>query len=272
MNIPKENALVTGDFSEKTIAIPMTWTETRDAILVEASKIEIGGSQEWLQSTVDTLRELKQMADIVNDMEEAERKPHNAYLKKLRAARDSFLAGVLKEKDRLVGMVNNFQRKAFEDQQAKDREAKRIADAAVKAQADANAEAERQRKLLELANPEEKAEIEDAMLDAELAAEEAELTQQSAAMELAIPTNKPRGLTTRVKYDFEITNWLNLAKHAHLLFIYHKPTETIKFNRAGLLKELNKDTGHEWLPEDTQQSVNHTFGLRVFVSVKTNLR
>lgn len=275
---------------DKALEFAATVTQVKDAEGTE------------LATAVAVLKELKGIIDEVNDLEEAKRKPVNKWLKDIRAFRDELLAKVICERERITGLVNNYQRKQLEDQRERERVAQAERD---KAQREAEAA---QRKIEQLNNAEittrdgllirngeviqlpevdevarkrgftcaERmvSHLEAKMLDAILAAEEAALNVQSASLELSAPTNTPRGLTTRARYDFEIVSPLALAEHRPNLWVWKKEDEVLKFDRAGFIKALNNEAvPHPLLPDEQTQSIAHmTLGIRIYKSVSTHVR
>ncbi len=113
-----------------------------------------------------------------------------------------------------------------------------------------------------------------AKLANQLAAEEASMAKQSAAI---VPVaNTPMGLATRVSYDFEIIDPHKLIAKKPALFRWKAGEEAFHFDRAGFRQLLNSATPNEYTawrpPEDAEGVVMSNYGVRVFVSVKTNVR
>lgn len=229
-----------------------------------------------LATAVSALKELKGIIDEVNDLEEAKRKPVNKWLKDIRAFRDELLVKVIRERERITGLVNAYQRKQLEDQRAREQEAQRERDRAQREAEEAQRKIEEQQRKLasEELSKKQRAAAEAEMMKQQLVAEEAALNVQSATLELSAPTNTPRGLSTRVRYDFEIVKPLALAEHRPGLWIWKPGEEVLKFDRAGFLKALNNEaTPHQLLPpEDVQSIVHSTLGIRVYRDVSSHVR
>lgn len=275
---PTVEPLIVSSSEESTVSIPQTYTEYRDAAIANAAEIAAVTypNEEAFQVVVDTLRPLSEIRKQVTDMEEKLRKPKNKWLKDIRAMRDAFLAATEAPFNRLTGYINHYQGKRKEEDAARERKA--LAD---KAAADRLAEqAERDRIAAEqeaakASTPEAKEAAEEKLLEAELAKEEAALVTQSAEAALAVPTNNPKGLTTRVRYDFEIVNYKAFFESEPVFWMWKKDDEAIKLDRAALLKEL-KDDGGAWAdrrPAEGQQSVTHPkIGIRVFRDVSASVK
>ncbi len=280
MQAPTIDPLIVSEPLKSTVSIPETYTQYRDATIAEAKLITevVYPNDDQLTVAVASLRELTGIEKQVNDVEESIRKPVNKWLKDVRAIRDEFLASVLKEKVRLTGLVNHFQVKAREAQQLRDREAKAAADKAAKDAADAQREIERQQQLALAAKTAKAREAaQEALLEAQLKQETAALSAQNAEATLATPTNTPKGMTTRVRYDFEITNPMQAIEEVSNYWTWKKEEESWKFERATFLKALNREPADSaiaaMLPEDGQQSVTlPKWGLRIFLDTRVSVR
>lgn len=265
---------------DQTVSIPQEAITLRDETVAASKKItEVKfPNDQQLEIAVAALKEITGIEKQVNEKEEEYRKPHNKWLKDIRAMRDGFLAPVAAEKKRLSDLINVFQSDADKEKRARDRKAlddqraaqaaadaaQRAADSAAKAIADAK-------------DATAKAKAEADLIKAQLAQERADLLNSSAEQQLSIPTNTPRGLVTRSRFDFEILNPGASIATAFELWIWHKDTETLKFDRAGFLKALNADSPSTvilaMLPEETQQSVTlPKIGIRVFRDVRVSTR
>lgn len=280
MQPPSIDPLIVSEPLKSTVSIPETYTEYRDATITEARKITAVTypDDEQLSIAVASLRDLTGIEKQVNDVEEGIRKPVNKWLKDVRLIRDTFLDSVIREKVRLTGLVNSFQTKSREAQQLRDREAKQLAEKSAKDAADAQREIARleeersREETFKSRSAEQMEKLENDLLDAQLRQETAALSAQNAEATLATPTNTPKGLTTRVRYDFEIVAPF-MATRCKSLWIWHKDTESLKFDRSGFLKSLNAEGGHPLLPEDGQQTVTHSdHGIRIFLDTRINVR
>lgn len=271
-----------------TAIIQQSSTEHRDDVISVAKVITTVSTQDELEIAVGSLKELAAITKETELARKSIKAPILAIGKQIDGIAEAFTAPVEKEKLRITGLVNSYQRKQLEEQQAAERKAREEQAKAERESAEARRkieeqerEIERQRLLAESAKTakaraaaeQAKATAEAKLLDAELDAEDATLAQQSAQMELTAPTSNPKGLTTRVRYDFEILNPIHFVAHAPLSWTWNKDTETLKFDRAGFLKVLNNEQHpHPLLPEETQQQVIHSFGIRIFKSVSVHVR
>lgn len=279
MQAPNEEPLIVSEPLKSTVSIPETYTQYRDEAIAGAKTItEVAYPNDaQLSIAVASLRELTGIEKQVGEVEESHRKPVNAWLKMLRRTRDEFLDGVIREKVRLTGLVNHFQTKAREAQLLRDKEAAQAVAKAQKDAADAQHEIERQQQLAASAKTDKAREAaEDALLAAQLQQETAALSAQNAEAALATPTNTPKGLVTKVRYDFEIIGPMSCITNFSSCWLWHRETETFKFDRAGFLKQLNAETKnatHELLPDEGEQSVTHQAnGLRIFLDIRTSTR
>lgn len=236
-------------------------TQHRDGILALAAPIKEVKSQEQLETAVKVLAELAAIAKETESARKTIKEPVLKLGKQIDAIAADHVAKVEKETLRLKGLVNHWQtlqlrekeereRKALADQ----REAQRIAE-------------EAQRKI-------EAATNEDAKLDAQLELERAKLAETSAEQQLSIPTNTPRGMTTRVRFDFQITDAVRSFGN-DLVGTYwsaKEENETLKFDRAGFLKFLNSEAGRDWTPKEGEKEVNFACGIRIFRDVSVSVR
>lgn len=265
---PKDAPLILSAPMDAEVSIPDSYTDYAAAVVLEAAQLkEVKyGDADRLTLAVSHLKELKSIIKEVEDTEEALRKPINAWLKKVRSVRDTFLAAVTREHLRITGIVNNYQRKALDEKEAREREARA-------AQAKAEYDARKAEEALSLATSE------DAILDAQLALESATLQQEQASAQLAVPTDTPKGLTTKVRFDFEILYAHLCAEKLPGLWMAHDGNETLKMDRAGFLKQLNAASDAtaparlQLLPREGQQTITHTdLGIRIFRDVSVHTR
>jgi hypothetical protein len=248
---------------------------TQRAAIIEASRGIKVTSQDGLEMAVKALQEIAGMLKVNEASRVKEKKPHLDYGKAVDKFAADFAEPLEKEKARLSGEVNHWQRKQLEEQQKREREAAEEQRKAQQAAAKAEEDARKAQEAIDKAKTDVgKKKAADALLEAQLAQEEAAMTQQAVETQLVQPTNTPRGLSTRVRYDFEITNWITLVAKKPDLWVWHPGTETLKFDRAGFLKALNSETiPHPLLPKETQQSVVHSvLGLRIYSDVRTHVR
>lgn len=261
---PKEEPIQVAETYDRTITIPGAYTQYRDAVVANAAEIAAVTypDAEQLKVAVDAMAGLKDIIKTVEDVEEQHRKPVNKWLKDIRKMRDDFLATVTQQHLRLTGLVNHYRKKELEAEAERQREAEKL-------------KREAEKKAQKAAEEAAKAATEDERLNAELEAESAKQEIEEAEVALMAPTNTPKGLTTRVRFDFEITDWQKFIAVAPGLWRWMKDDELLKIDRARLVKELNADDyneSKEWLPPETQDSVTHTIGIRVFKSVSTFTR
>lgn len=111
-------------------------------------------------------------------------------------------------------------------------------------------------------------------LKQQLANEEAIIAQKQSA--IVAPSNTPVGLATRVAFDFEVIDPRKFISKKPDLFVWKAGEEAFHLNRSGLKKALNSDIPNDytgWLPpEGTESVVMSDYGIRIYVSVKTNVR
>lgn len=259
----------------------------RDDIIATAIVIKSVATQDELEIAVAALKELNAIDKETEAARKTMKAPILALGKQIDTIAEKFITPVEKEKTRIGAMVDAYQFKQRMEQQERERKARSEQEKAEREAREAQRkieeqerEIERQRLLAEQAKTAKQREAaakaqEEAqakLLDSQLAAEEAQLTQQAAQMELAAPTNNPKGLTTRSLFDFEVTDPNRFIEAHREWFHWKKKEEEFKLLRAELKAALNQDCGHKWIPEDTQPSVTHSFGLRVFRLVKTSVR
>lgn len=280
---------ITPSFDGTEVSIPPSAIEYRDNIIGSTSVIVAVSGQDELEAAATALRDLSIAVKSAEDTRKQVKAPFIAFGKKIDATHEEFVSPLEKEKARVTAMINTYQRAEFERHQA---QARRLADEQRKAQEAqwlAEAEIKRKREELERMQREleskklsdanrakleaQQKEAEAAKQKAELAAEEAYLTNQSAASQLTAPANTPKGLTTKVSFDFEIVNDRKFfAKHRDIWVTWNAGEETWKIDRAGLKKALNAES-HPWQPPDgTQSVVMSESGIRVFVNVSSHTR
>lgn len=266
MNAPTEEPLIVSAPLESTVTIPDSYTEYRNNVLAGAATVLPFAypNDDALTHAVTILGGLSTIGKQVEKTEAAIREPVNAWLKQVRGIRDTFLAPVITETQRVSKIIAAYQAAEREVARLRDREAqKAIEDAARKAQ--------------EAAREIEQAKTAEAKLAAELKAESAELAQTQAQATLATPANTPKGLVTRVRYDFEIILPFHFLAAMPEFWAWKKSDETITLKRSDLLKELNKDQPlvniAMLLPDDGVTSVMHAGkGIRVFLDTRVSAR
>lgn len=291
---PLEEPIIVSEPLKSVATIPSSYTSYRDACVAESKLVEkvTYPDDKGLALVVENMQSIKGIITTVEDVEEAARKPVNAWLKDIRKKRDNFLAPLIEELDRVGKIVTSYRTLEIEDRKQKDRAAREVAAKAEREAADAQRKIEEQERELararaQLASEEltknqraeaeaKRKEAEEKLLDAELAAESAAITSHKSSLAINAPTNIPKGLTTRVRYDFEVTVPLTFAAKKPELWTWHPGTETLKLERAVLLKLLNSEAAnemHSLLPQETQQSIVHSaLGIRVYVSISTHVR
>lgn len=246
-----------------TVTTPDTALTQRDALTAESAKLTAITTEEQQETGVAYLRDVNTMLKITEDSRKKHKEPFWNFGKMIDDFAAKFSAPLEKEKARLSGLVNHFQRKQLEAKTAAEAKA-RADEAAAKREAEAAAKA--------IADAERKGDV-GALLDAQLKAEEAAMTAQAATAVLATPTNTPKGLVTKVTYNFQITDPFKFAAHAAIFFKWKSDDETLKVDRAALIRALNNETGfHAWLPLGTENAVTHPFGIRVYRDINTHVR
>lgn len=247
-----------------TVSAPQSSIAHRDEILTESKKVTQVNNASELEQAVESMRHLAGIAKETEAARKTVKAPVLQLGKTIDTVADTFIAPVKKEQDRICEIVNAYQRAERDRQILRDRDAR---EATERLEREAR---EAQRKIEEAKTPELK-------LCAQLDAEEIGLARQAAAMELTVPTNTPKGLSTRVGYDFQM---LNLKVFIAAFPIFAKVAddqESLKLDRAGLKKELNSDDPkfgvHNLLPDEKNGHTEMTgHGIRVFLDVKTQVR
>lgn len=260
----KEPTLSEEQFKSNPV-IPQSYTDYRDKVLAESAKVTAEDvkfpNEQGLALAVDVSRSVQSIITTINDIEELARRPLNDRLKKLRSDRNAFLAEAVAEHDRLAKLRDDY---AIAKRLHDKKEEKRIADE--KASAD--------KKLADARKAIEEAKTPDMKLAARLVVEEISMLKQSLATRA--PENTPQGMQTRDNYDFEIIDAHKLIAKKPALFRWKAGEEAFHFDRSGLRQSLNASTPNEvtgWRPpEDAQSVVMSDYGIRVFFSVKTNVR
>lgn len=262
---PKEDPIQVAENYDRTITIPGAYTAFRDAVVANAAEISAITYPDPAGLKVGTAA-LTECVDIIKTVEKVEadhREPVNKWLKDIRKKRDDFLASVMTQKERLTGIINHYRRKEIDEQQRQEREAMRLKREAEEAVRKAEQDA---------AN----AKTEEAKLDAELAAETAKEQVQAAEMSLMAPKDTPKGLVTRVRFDFEIIDWRKFISTSPEVWTWDKENEVAKIDRRGLLKLLNADDENPWkecLPIPEQDSATHDdLGIRIFKGISIYTR
>lgn len=272
----KLEPISTGEPFNGTVTTPDTALTQRDNLTAASKTLTAITTEEEQEAGVAYLRDVNAMLKITEDSRKKHKEPFWDFGKMIDAFAAKFSEPLEKEKNRLSGLVNHFQRKQLEEKQAAERKAREEA-AAAQRQAEAAAAEIRKQAAAALAATTAKGKQAAAnkLLAAQLAAEEAAMNTQAATVVLAAPTNTPKGLVTKVSYNFEITNPFEFIKHSYLSTTFLKwkaEDETLKVDRQAIIKALNHETGHAWLPPEGQDSITHPFGIRVFVSVATHVR
>lgn len=271
------------------IEIPKAAFIERDEVISSSKQITGVNSQEELELAVNALRDLTSLEKVTEAGRAKEKRPFLDFSKLIDSFAAKFIAPVTTEKTRITGYVNDWQRKEAMRKQAEERKrqddirkAEDEARAAQKKIDDQQREIERQQQLAEQAKTaaaRKKAADALALAQAEqlkqrLLAEEANMARQSAAI---VPSaNTPSGLATRVSYDFEIVDAHKLIAKKPALFRWKAGEESFHFDRANFRVALNSSVPNEYTgwrpPEDTESVVMSDYGVRIFVSVKTNVR
>jgi hypothetical protein len=260
----KLEPIYTGKPFAGTVTTPETALTQRDQLTAESAKLTAITTEEEQETGVAYLRDVNTMLKITEKSRKEHKEPFLEMGRTIDKFAATFCAPLEKEKDRLSGLVNHFQRSQLEEKQVAETKARKDQEDAAKAATEAAkaiAEAEKKNDTA-------------ALLEAQLKAEEAAMTAQSASAVLTAPTNTPKGLSTRVGYDFEITDPFEFAKYDLARFFWktQDDNETLSVNRACLKFALNDKSGHAWLPPEGQDSITHPFGIRCFRSVATHVR
>lgn len=253
--------------SQEIAAIPsatISSIEHRDSILALAKPITEVRTHEQLELAVKVLSDLAKITKETETARKAIKEPVLALGKAIDKVAADHVASVERESNRLKGYVNHFQTLQLREKEERERKAREDA-------------AEATRKAAEAQKAIDAATDEDSKLDAQLALESASLAAQNAEQQLSVPTNTPRGMTTRVRYDFEIVAALNCIKALPEFWTWKKDDEAFKFERAVFLKALNKDGPESniaaLLPEEQIQTVTHAAsGIRIFRDVSVSVR
>lgn len=113
----------------------------------------------------------------------------------------------------------------------------------------------------------------DKLLAAKIQAEQAEIIADSVKHQLAAPTTSAKGLTVRVRWDFEIVNPYFFTEQKQW-WKWDAEKELLKVDRAGLISALNNASApHPWLPPETETSATlPKIGIRIFIDVKGHPR
>lgn len=260
MKTPIEEPLATGEPFAGTVALSENAVTQRDALCKDAETLTTVASDEQLEAATEYLKDINAFLKKNEEGRTKENRPHLDYQKLVNDFAAKFAAPLAKQKERITTLVNGWQRKVFMEKDARDREAQKKIDDA--------------RKLAEQAARElEKATTPAATLAAQLKQETAALSAQSASATLAAPTNTPRGLVTKVRFDFEVLDWKKFIT-ASVYWRWDKDAEILKVDRAKLIKDLNSDDNDgTWLPAETEQSINlPDIGLRVYRDIRSSTR
>lgn len=277
MKTPIEEPLATGEPFAGTVALSENAVTQRDALCKDADTLTAVASDEQLETATEYLKDINAFLKKNEEGRTKENRPHLDYQKLVNDFAAKFAAPLAKQKERITLLVNGWQRKVFMERDARDREARAEQEKAQRAATEAQEEISRQLRIAaEATNSKTKAVAEAALLAAQLKQETAALSAQSASATLAAPTNTPRGLVTKVRFDFEVLDWKKFVDAWPGYWRWDKAAELLKLDRAGLLKELNTDGGgsfHDKLPGETEQSINlPNIGLRVYRDIRSSTR
>lgn len=251
--------------SMKVLGFSDEFRTTRAKLITNAnSGVTTVLTPDELESAVRVLSEMATFQKKIDAEEETLKsslhKPKTALMRFFEAEMEDFL----KAKKRVSEMVNHYQTLQLREKEERERKARFDLELAQRTLAIAQRQAEM------LTNKEDK-------LDAQLLAESASLKIANASAQLSVPTNTPRGMSTRVRYDFEIISAINCISKLPEFWTWKKEEEYFKFERAVFLKALNKDEPEAniaaLLPDEQVQTVNHpAFGIRIFRDVSVSVR
>lgn len=240
---------------------PQSSVDHRNEILALCAPITEVRTHEQLEAAVKVLASLAGIAKETELARKTVKEPVLALGKAIDKVAADFVASVEKERNRITGLANHYQQLQLREKEERERKARADAEKAQR-------EAEEAKRQIEAATNE------DDKLDAQLRAESASLAAQNAQQQLSIPTNTPRGMTTRVRYDFEMIDWKAAYDHhpAAYLWEWIKDEECLNFNRKNFLKEINTfDTQQGWIPKDGMDS-HVVYGIRIFRDVSVSVR
>ena len=257
------------------IQIPESALIEREEVISASKQITGVSSPEELEQAVAVLRNLSALEKVTEQGRTKEKRPFLDFSKLIDSFAAKFIAPGSAEKARITEFVNEWQREEVKRKREEEMEAAKKKWEAEEKQREAQREIEKQRILAEKAKTAaERKKAEAAKLSAQLVAEESALAVQSASI---VPAgNTPAGLATRVSYDFEIVDPEKLFVTSPQLWRWKAGEEAFHFDRASLRVKLNSEVPNEYTgwrpPKDAQSVVMSDYGIRVFVSVKTNVR
>lgn len=244
--------------------------------LAKAKAVAQVTTPDELDVAVEARRELNDIAKGVEKTRKELKAPILKAGKDLDKLADDFIADVEKEKDRLDGHINHWQREQLriaEEARKAAEEAQRKAEAEqARLQAELEAarrreeEAQKAAENAKTAAAKAKAEADaKAAREAQEAAEEKQFAAQLAAESTAAPAvipEQPKGVSSRVTKDFRIIGKNEYEQRASLLKLAAKYPHLIKIEarRADILSTIN------------QQGITELPGLEVFDEVTTRIR
>lgn len=257
------------------IQIPEAALIEREEVITTSKQITAVESEEDLARATEAMRGLNGLEKATEKGREKEKRPFLDFGKLIDDFAKKFKAPIVAEQQRIQPMMDAWARKEVARKRAEEMEAAKKKWEAEEKQRDAQREIEKQRILAEKAKTAtERKKAEAAKLSAQLLAEESALAVQSASIVPA--SNTPVGLATRVSYDFEIVDPAKLFVTSPQLWRWKAGEEAFHFDRSSLRVKLNSEAPNEYTgwrpPEDAQSVVMSDYGIRVFVSVKTNVR
>lgn len=262
---------VDGIVPEKVL---VTSEENRNQILLACKGVVEVKSQDQLEQAVKAMKELATITKETENARKTVKAPVLELGKKIDTVAQNFLDPVEKEMTRIQSLTTAYQVQQLREKEERDRKAR---EEQAKAEAAAR-EAEQARVAAEKAiadakNAKDRAAAEAAKEAAELAAETAALKSEVAQEQLSIPTNTPKGMQTRVRWDFEIVDHQAFRLFAPENCFAYKD-ECYKIDRAGILKALNHDSAeHLWPPAEGCSEITHkTQGIRIFRDTRTHVR
>lgn len=283
--------------ADTALAEPQTteaYLALRDSTVKTSQLVTQVSAGAELESASLAMRSVKEIIDATEALEAKKREPVNKWLKEIRAFRDSLLAPLCEEHDRVKKLADAYNTREFHRKQKEERE---LADKARKAQEQAAAaEREIQRQKDEIARRErdlaqaelskkQRAEHEsklaaakEAQQKAELAAETAALKTQSVETALAAPTNTPKGMSVRVQYDFQILNFLSFVGSFPIYAKEAEDKRSAKLDVMAILRDLNDvmpNPLNKLLPREEQGETEARMpghGLRIYLDIDTRTR
>lgn len=205
------------------------------------------------------------------------KRPRKAWMDNLRDFMADFISPAEKEKQRLTGLINHYQRVKLEEADARTREEAREKADNLKRQEEAQQE---QRKLMDELTKAKTAkarqDLEAKLIEMQMKAEDIALDLQAEPSK-AIEIAKPGNLTVRVRLDFKITNPHAFIESYPEFWKWNEETETFKLDRRKFLEELNKPAPNtfQWLKFPEEQPIDgipKPCGCNVFKDVSSFTR